>query len=298
MPDPTTAEGIVDLAARHGLRIEPESIRVDEAGLDFRVAFARARDGQDWVLRMPRRPDVSEAIEKEAAILATVRPHLSVSLPDWQVSAPDLIAYPLLPGRPGLTVDPSGEPVWHMDPQSPRYAAAFGALLAELHRIPVLEAAAGGLPAQSPQETRAEWRGQLDAVTAEFTVEASLERRWRTWIDDDGLWPTWSVCTHGELYPAHVLIDEHERPTAVLDWTTAKVSDPGRDFAAHHMVAGDESFALTVAEYERAGGRTWPRLAEHCAELAAAGAIGYGIYALTTGSAEHRDAAQQLLDPR
>jgi macrolide phosphotransferase len=73
------------------------------------------------------------------------------------------------------------------------------------------------------------------------------------------------VCTLGELYPAHVLIDDEDRPSAVLDWTTAKVSDPGRDFAAQHMTAGPEAFAITVDTYEHAGwpapGRAWPTTA-------------------------------------
>lgn len=298
MTEPTTQETVIELAADHGLQLEPGSVRLNEAGLDFRVAIARTLSGDEWVLRMPRRADVSAKVADEAAILATVRPHLSVAVPDWRIRTPALIAYPLLPGQPGLTLNAqTGEPDWRFDPQSLEYAAGFGELLAELHAIPVAEAEANGMQVQTPDAGRQEWREQLDTVATGFTVDAELHRRWSAWIDDDSSWPTWSVVTHGELYPAHVLIDEQERPTAVLDWTTAKVGDPGRDFALHLMVAGAEAFAVTVDAYERAGGRTWPRLADHCAQLAAAGPIGYGIFALLTGQPEHRAAAQAQLDP-
>lgn len=293
-----TTEAIVDLATQHGLAIDPATVRLNEAGLDYRVAIASTTAGESWVLRIPRRDDVSAKIAEEAAILDVVRPHLSVAVPDWRIRTASLIGYPLLPGEPGLTLDEkTGEPNWHLDPHSPAYAHAFGELLAELHRIPAAEATAGGMPVQSPDEVRSQWRDDLAAVSAEFTVSPALDQRWRTWIEDDSSWPTWSVCTHGELYPAHVLIDDDERPTAVLDWTTAKVADPGRDFALHHMIAGPEAFAITVEAYERAGGRTWPRLAEHCAELVGASPIAYGLYALVTGQDEHRATAQEMLYP-
>ncbi len=288
---------VLELARAHQLDLDPDSLVLNEAGLDYRVATARARDGAAWVLRIPRRPDVTSKIADEAAILAVVKDRLSVAVPDWRIRTAELIAYPLLPGEPGLTIEASGELRWRLDVESPRYAAELGQLLAELHRIDIGAARAAGIPVEEPAEVRARWRSDIAAVAGAFDVSAALLARWTAWLADDGYWPTWSVFTHGEIYPAHVLIDAEDRITGVLDWTTAKVSDPARDFALQHAIASPATFALTVESYRAAGGRVPPRLGEHCAELMAAGPVAYGLYALQTGDPRHRAAAAAQLDP-
>lgn len=292
-----TADDIVALARRHGLALREATVRVEEAGLDYRVAFAELEGGEPWVLRIPRRPDVSAKIDAEAAILELVRPALSVAVPDWQVRAPELIAYPRLPGEPGLTIGAEGALQWRLDVSSATYASAFGELLAELHRVDVDRARAAGVEFEGPDEVRARWRRDVATVREHFAIAAPLLARWSAWLDDDRLWPSHTVFTHGELYPAHVLIDADDRITGVLDWTTAKVSDPARDFAFQHAMASPESFARTVDAYVQAGGRVWPALAEHCAELWSASPIAYGLYALTSGDPEHHAAAAAQLDP-
>ncbi|GAA1132716.1 hypothetical protein [Citricoccus alkalitolerans] len=122
-PDLTTP--LVDLAATHGLDLDPSTLSINEMGLDFRVALATTAScsatspngsaGERWVLRIPRRPDALRRAEVESRVLDLVGPRLSVAVPQWGVQATDLIAYPALPGEPGLTLDPDGAPVWHLD---------------------------------------------------------------------------------------------------------------------------------------------------------------------------------------
>ncbi len=57
-----TPAQLVELAARCGLQLRADSVRLEEAGLDYRVAFARDADGAERVLRVPRRPDVSATL--------------------------------------------------------------------------------------------------------------------------------------------------------------------------------------------------------------------------------------------
>ena len=281
-------------AAAHGLQLDPGSLRHNDAGLDFHVVYAVDIHGRDWVLRIARRPDVTEGLAREEAILAFASRHLTVAVPEWRVMAPDLLAYRLLPGRPGLTVE--GEDVtWFLDPSSRRYAAELGRLLAALHAAPLDEAVELGVPVRGPVEVRERWREDVARVQAEFDVHPDLVDRWHAWLDDDGLWPDRTVFTHGELYPAHVLIDDDDAVTGVLDWTTARVDDPARDFMYQQAFAPPEAFAVTVQAYRDAGGEAWDRLEERCAALMAAGPVGYGIYALTTGREEHRAAAQEQL---
>lgn len=102
---------IAELAASNGLDIIPETITMNELGLDFRVAIAEANDGNHWVLRIPRRPDVMPRAEVEGRLLQHVNPLVDVAVPDWQIHNADIIAYPLLPGEPGLTLSDLRHPV-------------------------------------------------------------------------------------------------------------------------------------------------------------------------------------------
>lgn len=289
-----TDDELLGMASGHGLRLLPDSVRHNDAGLDFHVVYARDVHGRDWVLRLPRRPDVVEAMAREEAILAFASRHLTVAVPEWQVRTPQMIAYPLLPGRPGLTLE--GDRVtWHLDPASRRYAAELGRLLAALHAAPLAEAREMGVEVRSPDAVRERWHDDVARVSAEFDVHPELRDRLAAWLDDDELWPQETVFTHGELYPAHVLIDEDDAVTGVLDWTTARGDDPARDFMYQHAFAPPEALEETVRAYTEAGGTPWPRLAERCAALMAAGPVGYGVYALTTGRPADRDAAQAQL---
>ncbi|WP_372698817.1 macrolide 2'-phosphotransferase [Arthrobacter sp. JSM 101049] len=290
---------VVELAARHGLELATEGITFNEAGLDYRVAFAHedGDPGKQWVLRIPRRDDVSAKLDEERAILDFVRPRLSVAVPHWRIHAPELIAYPLLPGFPGLTLDDDGEPVWHVDTSSPAYAESLARVIAALHTLDPDAAEAAGVPSESPAGVREKWRADLERVRAEFEVSEDLLGGWRAWLADDGLWPTETVFTHGELYPAHLLLDEHEDVVSVLDWTTAKVGDPAIDFAFHCMSSSADAFERTVAVYTELTGRTEPRLAERCGALLSAGPLSYGLFALATGEPDHRAAAAAMLNP-
>ncbi|HLU66744.1 MAG TPA: macrolide 2'-phosphotransferase [Kofleriaceae bacterium] len=285
---------LLELAARHGLELDPGSLEINEAGLDYRVAFARARDGTDWVLRVPRRPDVSAKLGEERRILEFVAPRLSVAVPGWQVCSDELVAYRRLPGAPGLTLDDSGQPVWHVDPSSPELAAALGRLIAELHAMDREAAAASGVPVLSPDQVRDQWRSRLATMRGEFDIAPHLASRWEAWIDRDELWPAVTVFTHGELYAAHVLLEEPGRIVGVLDWTTARVGDPAVDFTYQHMM-GPAAFEGTVQAYLAAGGAPQPHLAERCAELAAAAPLVYGAFALESQDRQHRATAARML---
>ncbi|AZN31181.1 aminoglycoside phosphotransferase [Flaviflexus salsibiostraticola] len=258
-------------------------------GLDYRVVIGCA-EGQGWVLRIPRRPGLHAPSMVERRVLELVAPALSVPVPDWRIHTPELIAYPLLPGSPGLTIE-SGEPIFHIDIASLVYAESMGDLLYELHAVNTDHAATTGVPVRSPEEVRAHWATTIEQVAGDFTIADALIDRWRAWLDDDSYWPGQSVLTHGEIYPAHTLIDG-ERITAVLDWTTAEVGDPARDFAIYHSIAPPAAFRAMADRYVTRGGEVWPRLEEHCIELMSTAPLSYALYALQTGDPDHRAAAQ------
>lgn len=287
---------ILELAARHGLHLQPDSLRVNEMGLDFRVVLARTTHGEEWVLRIPRRREVMGRAAVEDRVLSLIAPYLSVAVPEWRVHGRNLIAYPLLPGLPGLEIDERGEALWRVDPSSESYARALGELIADVHAVDRKLALATGVTVRTPEQNRRAWREDIARVSESFTVAPHLLARWEAWLGEDSYWPEHSVLTHGELYPGHTMIEDG-RITGVLDWTTALIGDPARDFAVHRTLATREAFDLTVERYGQRGGRVWPRLADHAAELAAAGPVSYGLYVLDTGDESQRGAAQAQLNP-
>ncbi|MDN6680301.1 MAG: phosphotransferase, partial [Yaniella sp.] len=188
-PDHGLVPHISRLAAAHNLAIGEASIRVNELGLDFRVAIADTLDGEAWVLRIPRRHDVIARAETEARLLQAVAPHLSAAVPDWLIHTDELLAYPLLPGKPGLTLDESGAPVCHFDVASLTYAESLGDLLPELHAIDPAEVRDTGVVFRPSGETRQSWQRDIETVAAEFEIARDLRDRWQRWLHDDSYWP-------------------------------------------------------------------------------------------------------------
>lgn len=72
------------LAARHGLKLHGP-LTVNELGLDYRIVIATVDDGRRWVLRIPRRAEVSAKVEPEARVLAMLKNRLPFAVPDWRV---------------------------------------------------------------------------------------------------------------------------------------------------------------------------------------------------------------------
>lgn len=56
---------IIKIAEKHQLHIKPQTISLNESGLDFQVAFGEDEHGIEWVLRLPRRPDVYKRTKPE-----------------------------------------------------------------------------------------------------------------------------------------------------------------------------------------------------------------------------------------
>ena len=108
-------DDILNLVASYGLQLR-DDLRFNEMGIDFRVVFARDLKDNAWVLRIPRRENLDVQIQRESRILDLVKKHLSVSVPDWKIVSPNLIAYPLLENSPVITFDPiTHEITWNID---------------------------------------------------------------------------------------------------------------------------------------------------------------------------------------
>ena len=147
---------IQKLAERHGLMLS-DKMKFNEMEIDFKVGFATDKDENQWLLRIPRRPDLGKQIAKEKLILQLVCKHLTAQVPDWKIANEELVAYPLLNGKPALTYDAETYEVsWNMDKDSPNYIQSLAKILVQLHAIPKEEVVLNGLEVATPESLRSE----------------------------------------------------------------------------------------------------------------------------------------------
>lgn len=285
-------------AEQNGLLLNSDQIEINESGMDFFVAFAKNQQGEAWVLRKPRRKDVWERAENEQRVLRVVGMHLPVEVPDWRIFTPELIAYPLLNGHPIATVDPAGGGYAWRFPQDSLTDEFFDSLagtIAALHSIEHSEAIQGGVRYRTPKETRKAFATNIEEVKESFTIPAKLYDRWMAWLSTDSYWPDHSVLHHGDLHPPHIIVDDHQRVTGLIDWTEAEIADPGKDFVILYALFGQEGLRDLLGRYERAGGKIWPRMLEHIAEQWAAYPAIVAKFALTTGREADREMAKGMM---
>lgn len=288
-------EDILALAARHGLKLEQE-LSFNEMGIDFRVVFARDLEDNAWVLRIPRREGLEKQILKEKKILDLVKDRLTVSVPDWKIAAPDLIAYPLLENAPVLTFDPETyEVTWNIDQEENEYVPSLAGVLCRIQQIPASEAEAAGLRSVTPEIAREELLDDIERVKGELGISAELEDRWRRWVETDKFWPDFSAFVHGDLYAGHVLSDTKGRISGIIDWSEACVSDPAIDFSGHLAAFGEQSLRDLIRLFREGGGRVWENMFEHIRERHSASALKYGVFAVESNVDTHITAAKAQL---
>jgi macrolide phosphotransferase len=163
---------IQKLAKRNGLFLS-DKMSFNEMGIDFKVGFATDKDGTKWLLRIPRRVGLGEQITNELRILQLVSKYLSVQVPDWRIANEELIAYPLLDGKPALIYDAETyEVTWNMSKDSELYIPTLAKALLELHSIPKQEVLRNELKVLTPEQVRNEISERLFLVKSELGISA------------------------------------------------------------------------------------------------------------------------------
>lgn len=99
----------------------------------------------------------------EGELLNLVAPRLDTAVPDWRINSPELIAYPALPGEPGLELSASGEPEWRVDVSTPEFSQSLGDFMSQLHSIDPDDAAATGIETHSLAEVRQGWENDVES---------------------------------------------------------------------------------------------------------------------------------------
>ena len=205
-----------------------------------------------FVVKVARVPGPTPAYEPEWRSLPVLAPHVSVAIPRprWRSLAGEVfpygaLAYPMLRGHP---------PPEH---GSDGLARDLGKLLAALHALPRSVASEAGLPEWEPRARYLELRPAVMEELAHRLTPAQC-RHIDAWWDDlagDPAFPTAdrAICHH-DVWHDNILVNEHGRLAAILDWEHVDWSDPAHDLAPL-LHFGEPFFEAAVAAYREAGGR-------------------------------------------
>ncbi|MGN8646597.1 macrolide 2'-phosphotransferase [Gracilibacillus sp. HCP3S3_G5_1] len=289
---------VKQLANNKGLDILEDTIVINESGVDFRVAYAKAPNGDKWILRIPRRPESMRHAQQEKKALEIINKYAKFQAPDWSIFSEDLIAYKQLNGVPAATADVEQQDyIWSFDKTSvpSEYYQSLGKALADLHTLPQQEFKNIGVERLSASELRASMKQRMERVKDQYDINQHLWDRWQAWLAEDSLWPTHVGVKHGDLHPGHILIDRNNSVTGVIDWTEVGIADVSVDFMSHQLLFGKEGLLKLIDAYDNAGGKTWPRMDEHIIELLSTSGITVAEYAQASGLKDMQKLAMQML---
>lgn len=190
-----------------------------------------------WVFRFPRRSEAVSLMENELRVLPRIAPLLPLAVPvPVHVGSPvedypwPYAGYAYIPGEVAALQDLARD-------ARRENAAALGGFLAALHGLETRELRERGLP---PDELR-----RLDP---EFRVPRLAERLTSLaragHIEDgdrllglardsvpSGWTPRGDVVVHGDLDARHLLVDDGDRLTGVIDFGDLHAGDPAADLA-------------------------------------------------------------------
>lgn len=289
---------IKQLANSKGLNILEETIKINESGVDFRVAHATDDNGDKWILRIPRRLESMRHALQEKKALEVINNVATFQVPNWSIFSEDLIAYKQLRGMPAATIDMEKQAyVWSFDENNvpAEYFSSLGSVLANLHSLPQQPFANIGVEMVRANELRSFMRTRMERVKEKYDVNPILWDRWQAWLADDSYWPSHIGVKHGDLHPGHILINSDNYVTGLIDWTEVGIGDVSVDFMSHQLLFGKEGLKKLMDAYDNAGGRTWSRMDEHIVELLTTSGITVAEYAQASRMEDMHEAAKHML---
>ena len=225
-------------------------------GAGFRSVAVETAEGQ--VFRIARNRAAAAGHAREARLLPALRSRVPVAIPDprWHAGPSaqfpfGVIGYPKLPGTPL-------SPALLSRADKTALAAGLAAFLLALHRFPVEEARALGLPGPGERERElATLRGEvLPPLRAALAAEEyrAVSRWWDAFLADERLRRYAPVLQHGDLWYENILADDAGRTVVgVVDFEHAAVGDPAQDFATQ-LHLGEAFAARVIAAYRALGG--------------------------------------------
>lgn len=199
---------------------------------------------EEWILRLPRRPEVLISMRKEHALLKELSEHVSFNIPHpapmEQANGHWYMRYRRLPGRPFSSSD---------DP------APVARALRELHSFPVARAAEL-LQIHTPtvETVQREYRRLHERAVAQVRPRLTahggelLDHGFRLFFEDQENLDL--VLVHRDLGQEHILMnDAGDSLLALIDFGDARFDDSAIDFVGIYITAGAQAVDRAVAAY-------------------------------------------------
>jgi aminoglycoside phosphotransferase (APT) family kinase protein len=213
--------------------------------------------------RFPRRRVAANLIGREIAALPRIAPYVPLAIPaPTYIGAPTnaypwyFAGYPLIAGTTADTRALS-------DATRMTFAEPLGAFLAALHALDPRPFTVRGLPPDEIgrldhekrlRQTR-ERREVVNAAGYGDLFEAAL-----AWLEEHPPQPCADAVrtvVHGDLYARHVLIDDADRITGIIDWGDIHHGDPALDLMIVHLALPPAAYGAFRAAYGPIDERMW-----------------------------------------
>ncbi|GAJ98499.1 macrolide 2'-phosphotransferase [Geomicrobium sp. JCM 19055] len=288
------------LVENHGLYILEESVQMNESGVDFQVAHAKDTGGEPWIIRIPRRKESMRNAKVEKQALDVLERTVNFQVPTWSIFSEEVIAYKQLKGSPAATIDLEQLGYkWSFDEKNvpKEYIQSLGSVMANLHTVEPKEFKGIPMEILTAQDLKTSMKQRMERVKESYEIHPDLWERWQVWLGKD-FWPSFVGVKHGDLHPAHILLNDDHRVTGLIDWTEIGIGDSSVDFMSHLLLFGDEGLKKLIDAYDNAGGRTWSGMEDHIKELLSTSAITVAEYAQVSGLQEMHETAKSMLSQR
>jgi aminoglycoside 2''-phosphotransferase len=224
------------------LKVIPElrisSVRAGDDGLVNDVLIVN----EELVFRFAREETGRRALEREARLLAFVRPRVSLPVPEVIQHHQDCLVYRFIPGVPLdrqrlLAQDASTRKL---------LLEQLGTFLHQLHGLRGEAGEAVTAPVETPSGTRAEYEELYQALERELLPSMMVwARDWARELFrpalDGNLDLTYSpALIHGDLAPYHLCFDPTtHRLSGVIDFGNAGPGDPALDLGSVILAFGE-----------------------------------------------------------
>lgn len=267
-PERTVDPGLATkLVERVAPRLAPARVEPLGEGFDNTVYLVNG----EWVFRFPRREIATTLIETELRVLPRLAGRLPLASPVPEIVGRDDERYPWPFAGHRLLAGRSAAEASLDDAARARTATVLGRFLRALHAV---EPAGLDLPDDE--------HGRLDVerLHGAFTERiAELERRGLVRDAASLVTPFERLAArpvamarrltvvHGDLYAAHVLVDDDDAPCGVIDWGDVHRGRPAMDLSMAHGFLPRAAHGAFRAAYgpieEDAWRLAWLRAAHH-----------------------------------
>lgn len=216
-----------------------------------------------YIFRFPRREIALPCLESEIRLLPWVASHLSLAIPNPKFIGKPSSTYPwpfmgyeMIQGHTACSLKLS-------EKEKMSLAPSLGSFLANLHKLNVSEAQKRNiLPDQVKRSDKKHLITRIQKhleMLKEQHLELDFDHFLKTlksaYLKAE-LSPNPSVC-HGDFYIRHILLDDTNKLSGIIDWGDIHLGDPAVDLSIAHSLLPFQAHSVFIRNYGSIKPETW-----------------------------------------